>query len=324
MDLVSVDGLPPRHRLSAWQELVSRAFVPVEVTSDPHALFRGRIESTELGPLRVSEVTSDVQRVRRTPQVISSSDPQCYLITMALREDAVVLQDGRKAALTPGDITICDTTRPYELASRAPFRLLVITCPRRFMRLASRDVQRLTATSFSGRRGVGALVSPFLSGLLARLADCDGCSVVHLADNVVDLLRTMFEQHLRDAELVPDARQRLLMQVLRFVEDNLHDPALGPAAIAASLHISTRYLHKLFEAEGTTACAWIRARRLEHCRRDLADPALAARSVSAVGARWGLPDASRFSRLFREAYQVSPREYRLHHGDGLPLVARGA
>ena len=73
---------------------MSRAFVPVEVTSDPHALFRGRIESTELGPLRVSEVTSDVQRVRRTPQVISSSDPQCYLITMALREDAVVLQDG--------------------------------------------------------------------------------------------------------------------------------------------------------------------------------------------------------------------------------------
>jgi AraC-like DNA-binding protein len=83
-------------------------------------------------------------------------------------------------------------------------------------------------------------------------------------------------------------------------------------------------MHKLFEAEGTTACAWIRARRLEHCRRDLADPALAARSVSAVGARWGLPDASRFSRLFREAYQVSPREYRLHHGDGLPLAAGGA
>ena len=92
MDLVSVDGLPRRYRLSAWQELVSRAFVPVEVTGDPHALVRGRIESTELGPLRVSEVTSDVQRVRRTPQVISSSDPQCYLITMALREDAVVLQ----------------------------------------------------------------------------------------------------------------------------------------------------------------------------------------------------------------------------------------
>jgi AraC-like DNA-binding protein len=322
-DLVSVDGLPPRHRVAAWQELVSRTFVPVEITTDVRAVFRGRIESTELGPLRLSEMTSDVQRVRRTPRVISPSDPQCFLITIALRERAVVQQDGREAALTPGDITICDTTRPYEFASHAAFRLLVIMCPRRLIRLASQDVQQLTATIFSGQRGVGALVSPFLCALLPRLADCDECSVIHLADNVIDLLRTMFEQHLRDAEFVADTRQRLLVQLLRFVEDNLHDPGLGPADIAASQHISARYVHKLFEAEGTTACGWIRARRLEHCRRDLADPRLSTRSVSAVGARWGLPDPSRFSRLFREAYQVSPREYRLRHGAGPQVAVAG-
>jgi AraC-like DNA-binding protein len=308
IELASVDGLPPRHRVTAWQELVSRTLVPVEVTADTHALFRGRIESTELGPLRLSEVTSEVQRVRRTPRVISPSDPQCYLIAVALRESAVLQQDGRRAALAPGDLTICDTTRPYEFTSRAPFRLLVIRCPRRLLRLAPRDVERLTATSVSGQRGVGALVSPFLSGLLPRLAD-----------NVIDLLRTTFEQHLRDAELVPDSRQRLMTQVLRFVEDNLHDPGLSPAGIAAALHISTRYVHKLFAAEGTTACVWIRARRLEGCRRDLGDPALSTRSVSAVGARWGLPDPSRFSRLFREAYQLSPSEYRLRYGGGPPV-----
>jgi AraC-like DNA-binding protein len=319
IELASVDGLPPRHRVTAWQELVSRTLVPVEVTADTHALFRGRIESTELGPLRLSEVTSEVQRVRRTPRVISPSDPQCYLIAVAQRESAVLQQDGRRAALAPGDITICDTTRPYEFTSRAPFRLLVIRCPRRLLRLAPRDVERLTATSVSGQRGVGALVSPFLSGLLPRLADCDECSVVQLADNVIDLLRTTFEQHLRDAELVPDSRQRLMTQVLRFVEDNLHDPGLSPAGIAAALHISTRYVHKLFAAEGTTACVWIRARRLEGCRRDLGDPALSTRSVSAVGARWGLPDPSRFSRLFREAYQLSPSEYRLRYGGGPPV-----
>jgi AraC-like DNA-binding protein len=313
MELLSVDGLPPRHRVSAWQQLVSRTLVPVEVTTEVHAVFRGRIESTELGPLRLSAVTSEGQRLRRTPRTISPSDPECYLVAMPLLDDAILWQDGREADLTPGDIAICDTTRPYEFASRGTFRLLVITCPRRLIRLASRDVQRVTAVSVSGHRGIGALVSPFLSGLLAQIADCDGCSVIQLADNVLDLLRTTFEQHLRTAGLVPDARHRLLAQVLQFVEHNLHDPALGPVGIAASLHISTRYVHKLFEVEGTTACAWIRARRLERCRRDLVDPALAHRPVSAVGARWGLPDPSRFSRLFRDAYQVSPREYRLRH-----------
>lgn len=80
--------------------------------------------------------------------------------------------------------------------------------------------------------------------------------------------------------------------------------------IASALHISTRYLHKLFEADGTTAGAWIRARRMERCRRDLADPMMASYSVSTIGARWGLLDPSRMSRLFRQAYGMSPREYR--------------
>jgi len=31
-------------------------------------------------------------------------------------------------------------------------------------------------------------------------------------------------------------------------------------------------LHKLFEAEGTSVCQWIRTSRLERCRRDLLDP----------------------------------------------------
>jgi AraC-like DNA-binding protein len=56
--------------------------------------------------------------------------------------------------------------------------------------------------------------------------------------------------------------------------------------------------------------AWIRERRLERCRRDLLDPVLAERPVSAVAARWGLTDPAAFSRLFRAAYGVPPLEYR--------------
>ena len=33
-------------------------------------------------------------------------------------------------------------------------------------------------------------------------------------------------------------------------------------------------------------------------------------SMAAIGARWGLLDPASFSRAFRAAYGVSPREYR--------------
>jgi AraC-like DNA-binding protein len=55
---------------------------------------------------------------------------------------------------------------------------------------------------------------------------------------------------------------------------------------------------------------WIRARRLERCRHDLADPGMAARPVAAIAARWGFTSAADFSRVFRAAHGVPPAEYR--------------
>jgi AraC-like DNA-binding protein len=54
----------------------------------------------------------------------------------------------------------------------------------------------------------------------------------------------------------------------------------------------------------------MRTRRLEGCRRDLADPALAERTVAEIAHRWGWSDAARFSRRFREAYGCAPSDLR--------------
>lgn len=64
------------------------------------------------------------------------------------------------------------------------------------------------------------------------------------------------------------------------------------------------------DAEDETVAASIRRRRLEHCRQDLLDSNRPDRPVSAVGARWGFPDATAFSRAFRAAYGLPPGEYR--------------
>ena len=65
--------------------------------------------------------------------------------------------------------------------------------------------------------------------------------------------------------------------------------------------MSLRSLHQLFHDEGLTVAGWIRRRRLECCRRDLADPALALRPIVAIAARWGFASAADFSRAFRAA-----------------------
>jgi AraC-like DNA-binding protein len=115
----------------------------------------------------------------------------------------------------------------------------------------------------------------------------------------------------------PRTRGRALLdQVQAFIQANLGNAQLTPGAIAAAHHISLRYLHKLFHAEGHTVGGWVRERRLEQCRRDLADPCLAARPIHAIAARWGYTSPAHFSQAFRRAYGLSPRQFRRQFEDG--------
>ncbi|MFF2520355.1 helix-turn-helix transcriptional regulator [Streptomyces sp. NPDC058086] len=113
-----------------------------------------------------------------------------------------------------------------------------------------------------------------------------------------------------------------MVSVHSFIEHHLDDPQLSPAAIAAAHHISVRYLHRLFQPQGTTVSAWIRQRRLERCHRDLADPQSSDKPIGFLAARWGFVHASDFTRSFRTAYGVPPSTYRRAVLHGEPCTDR--
>jgi AraC-like DNA-binding protein len=99
----------------------------------------------------------------------------------------------------------------------------------------------------------------------------------------------------------------MTLRIQEFIDHHLGDPDLSPGMVAAAHHISTRTLHKLFEAEEHTIAASIRRSRLERCRQDLLDPGLLNCPVGAVGARWGFRDAAGFSRAFRGLRRAAER-----------------
>lgn len=102
----------------------------------------------------------------------------------------------------------------------------------------------------------------------------------------------------------------MLKAIEEWIEARLPDPSLCPAAIAAAHHISVRQLYRVFQPTGTTVARYVRTRRLENCRRELADPVHGAQPIAVIANRWGLPDAAAFSRAFRTAYGQTPTAYR--------------
>ncbi|QNO36896.1 helix-turn-helix domain-containing protein [Protaetiibacter sp. SSC-01] len=156
--------------------------------------------------------------------------------------------------------------------------------------------------------GTSGLVAHLLRGLAAQGQACTD-HPARLAQHVVGLIGLMCLDA-ADDDPTSGWRSSMLRDALDYIEEHLGELDLTPDRIAAAQNISTRTLHRLFEREGMTLGAWIRTRRLEHCRTDLADPAQAGVSVSAIGARWGLWDAAHFSRLFKSTFGASPRAYR--------------
>ncbi|WP_234313715.1 helix-turn-helix domain-containing protein [Streptomyces sp. NBRC 109706] len=66
----------------------------------------------------------------------------------------------------------------------------------------------------------------------------------------------------------------------------------------------------MFQQHGTTVTGFVRRQRLERARRELANPLLAGVTVSAIALRLGFRRPAEFSRAFRAAYGVPPRDYR--------------
>jgi AraC-like DNA-binding protein len=84
----------------------------------------------------------------------------------------------------------------------------------------------------------------------------------------------------------------LQLRIMEYLRAHLHEPDLNAAQIAAEHHISVRQLYKVLAATDVTLGDWIRVERLTGCRRDLADPAWRASSISSVARRWGFTEPS--------------------------------
>jgi AraC-like DNA-binding protein len=312
-DIARTLDMPANQQFDFWKAALAETFVPLEVTRPGNRPdFRGQLTGLDLGAVRMHEVRAEPHTALRTRRLVNAAPSGCYKLGLMLRGSAVLTQDGREAALGPGDFTLYDADRPYTLGFSSRHRMLILVFPHDLLGLPAEQVVRLTATTMPGTRpGLAGLIPSFLAQVADVTGQIGSPATVRLSGNVIDLISTVLAERLDQSTAHSDSAHRaLLLNITAFIEEHLADPDLSPQLIAAAQHVSVRQLHKLFHGTGSTVGGWIRQRRLDRCRHDLRDPQLADRPVAAIGARWGYPDPAHFSRLFKAAYGTGPRDYR--------------
>ncbi|CAM5632829.1 helix-turn-helix domain-containing protein [Streptomyces atroolivaceus] len=324
--VLTTTSVPQEHRLAFWRQAVEHALVPVNIVVRGGRPFEGSIVTHRVGALRVSAVAADAYRVSRTAAHITRSPEPLVAIALQTSGTTVLTQDGLQVIANPDDLFVWDTTRPYFLDFPERFSTSVVHIPRHMLGLSDEELRSATGTVFSTAQGCAAVLKPLLATVVASAHVFSPGAASGLANGFTDIFAALVAESTEGAETeVWNARNQFVRRVRAHIDENLGDPALSPESVAKAHHISVRYLHRVFEGEGITVSRLIQRRRLEECARELARSGRTAPTVSSIAQRWGFVNPTHFSRVFRGAYGLPPREWRsmrLSAGDSGPRTAR--
>lgn len=312
------EGVSAAVRFDQWCETVARNLQDSDVSTRHTACFRGSVRAVLLGTVQLTELSYSPLASRRNMAHVRRCDPQDLQIHLILRGTAILDLGRRRYTASAGEMLVNGSWHPY--AGRAQVhdglvKQLTLSVPRRALPVplgwTDHFLGHCPASAGTGAALAGLLKDTF--GALDQGADLHSLEATQLGNAALCLVAALIARRADEPTALPtEARRRVLIECIHaFIETHLADPALCPQAVADAHHLSLRHLHRLFQQDGGTSVgAWIRRRRLECCRRDLADPRLATRPIYAVAARWGFARPADFTRAFQTAYALPPSEYR--------------
>ncbi|MGW0927871.1 helix-turn-helix domain-containing protein [Streptomyces sp. NPDC002644] len=317
---------------ASWQDRFDALVAPARYEWRAPACAEATAVVARLGQVSLLSVAAGPVRVHRTPRLVTGAPVHRVALAVQGPGAATLTQDGRSAALHPGDLAFVDPRRAFSLEQRQPFGMLLLVLPERLLGLSAERAAGITGRAVGRENGTAMLLAPFLEQLPHTARQVPSAVAELLAGSAVEALALLADEALPQDDVPPgDSRHHLVTLVRRYIDENLADPGLSPERIAAVHHISVRYLHRLFEGEGVTVGRLIRQRRVEECGGELARRGRASPTISAVAQRWGFQSPAHFSRTFKEVFGVPPRQWRLTglpvlpgpRGPALPPVAAG-
>jgi AraC-like DNA-binding protein len=169
-----------------------------------------------------------------------------------------------------------------------------------------RDPKHIAGHTGRAETASGRIAASFMQAMWANggdLPEAAGAPLGHVLSELVGRALADGTEELKPTDAAA------LRGAYTLIGRNLADPELSPGLVARELRISIRTLHAMFERSEESFGGYVRKQRLAQCAADLGNKA-DRRSISEIAWRWGFSDSAHFSRIFRNAYGLSPREFR--------------
>jgi AraC-like DNA-binding protein len=302
------ESYPQAERHKAWRDAMERLCLPVgELPEDLH--FHGSVSCRE-SPLGMEFALVDAAAHEISGKYLEQ--PDAIWLVLVLEGKAQLILDEQSIELKPGDIAYGPCRTEATMRFPIDFRVLHVRLPR--LTLSPRVIAPLSLKIgyLRARSGIDHIFAGMLRALAETLEDISSSQLRPVELALTEFIITSLggEKTVFGLGGAAGARASHLHRICQSIETMLSDPALNLSYVAQVHGVSTRYLQKLFTGADISFSQYLRSRRLERCRADLTSPLHSQLSISEICFRWGFNSSAHFSRVFRNKYDVSPREYR--------------
>jgi AraC family transcriptional regulator, positive regulator of tynA and feaB len=291
----------------SWADDLAAAFVRLEPRRIADQHFEGTITRVDAAPIRVSLVTATRHTVLRLPSHIAASTDDLCFINLQLEGLGRTTQRGHEQISAPGDLTLADTTEPFEIANCRNFKLFCFAIPRQLLPKQLLDRPRLNLSATEAGRALSRTLSGYAELCLSerripRLSALVGTHMIDLISQAPEILADTSAERVH----VPV----LLSMMLDHIDRHSDDPDLGAATLAARFRCSERYVHRLFASTGRSVGEHVNEKRIAACTGKLLDRNAGHITIAEIAFATGFRDISHFNRLFKRCNGLSPRDFR--------------
>lgn len=297
--------------LDVWGENVGSNVLSFQFATQGAQEFRGDFESANFLSASVFAMTAGDHAAERTLEHIRHDPDEYLIVTFQIAGMLTLTQDDRRITMSPGQFGLYLSSRPVLLECYGNYESRSVRIPLDRFTAGFIEAEDFGAMVFDASSGMAPPVLGFLTGLFATDSSLAASTRAHVANHLVSMVEAMLaDAHLPDREITRSASEKLLEECMTYIEEHLSDSQLTPQAVAAAAHISARYLQQIFRQSGTTCTNYIRFRRMDRVRSDLANPECALDPIEKLLQRWGVQNPSHFGQVFRRIEGCTPTEFR--------------
>ncbi len=300
--------LPEHEQGQAWRDAMGRLCLPIGELPDK-AGFRGEIFCIE-SPLGMEFALVDAEPHEIAGRYLNQDE--AIWLTLLLEGEATLSYNSQRLQLVPGDIVYGPTYVEAVMRFPRDYRQLFVKAQRLILSPRVFAPLSLKLGHLSAQSGINHVFSGMMRSLAEVIEDISPEQLRPVETALTEFLITGLgdEKSVFSLGGVSGARAHHLQRICQRIETLLCEPDLTIGVVAQAEGVSTRYLQRLFTEAGNSFIHYLRTRRLERCRADLASSLHADLSISEICFRWGFNGSAHFSRAFRKEYGMSPREYR--------------